>query len=168
MVYVSEQPLFDFSRKEDCAGWSPVDDVVMGGCSHSTVSFDPGALVFCGELSLDNGGGFASIRSPLREFNLSSATALVLRVTGDGKTYKVGLRLSEKFDAPVYQASFIAPAEETKDVYIPYNELEPRYHGRSLDVAPPFEPQRVRSVGLLIADRQSGPFSLRVESIIAR
>lgn len=168
MVYVSEQLLFDFSSPGDCCGWTSVDDVVMGGCSHSTVSFVSGALVFSGKLSLESGGGFASIRSPLRHFDLSSGTAVILRVTGDGKTYKLGLRSSEAFDAPVYQALFTAPADRASEIFIPFYEFVPRYHGRELREAPPFDPRQIRSIGLLIAEKQAGSFCLKIDSIAFR
>jgi len=37
--------------------------------------------------------------------------------------------------------------------------------GRIVTGAPPLDPARVRQVGLMIADRQAGPFSLAVRSI---
>jgi len=159
--------LLDFPGPEAILGWRPVDDVVMGGCSHSRISWHDEALVFSGELSLARGGGFASIRSPRLDLDLSDASALLLTVRGDGQRYKVGLRVQEAFDAPVYQALIHPPAGERVELIIPYAELEAHYHGRRLEAAPPFDPRRVCSIGLLIAGRQTGPFRLELRSVAA-
>ncbi len=42
--------------------WYAVDDGVMGGVSQSGFRVDAGAGCFGGEVSLENGGGFASVR----------------------------------------------------------------------------------------------------------
>ncbi|MCC6136855.1 MAG: CIA30 family protein [Gammaproteobacteria bacterium] len=39
-----------------------------------------------GAVSLDHNGGFASIRVQPQEYGLSEATALILRILGDGQT----------------------------------------------------------------------------------
>ena len=55
--------LFDFSDPAAVAEWAPIDDRVMGGVSHSRLRHDPaGHAVFEGQVSLDRGGGFASVR----------------------------------------------------------------------------------------------------------
>ena len=43
--------------------WTALSDTVMGGRSSCEPLIEAGALVFRGELSLENKGGFASIRS---------------------------------------------------------------------------------------------------------
>ena len=46
--------------------WTSVNDVVMGGVSDSLMQVsEDGTGVFAGHLSLENNGGFASVRAPL-------------------------------------------------------------------------------------------------------
>lgn len=168
MVYVSEQALFDFSDPASLDGWRVIDDVVMGGCSSSRIEASRGALVFVGELSLRQGGGFASIRSPDLRVDISSGTSLLLCARGDGHRYKLGLCLSHAFDAPVYQVSVSPPVAGFGQLQIPYRELQPYYHGHLLSDAKPFDPRCVCSFGLLIADRQAGSFRLEVRSLACR
>ena len=47
----------------------------MGGVSASQVTVTAEGLVFSGEVSLANNGGFASIRARLGEYDLAGATA---------------------------------------------------------------------------------------------
>ena len=64
--------LFDFSRPEAARGWYDINDVVMGGVSQGRVSWaEKGCLVFEGNVSFENSGGFASIRSQDDDFDLA-------------------------------------------------------------------------------------------------
>ena len=60
-------PVFDFVTPASADGWRVTNDTVMGGVSSGELAWSDGALVFVGDLSLANGGGFASIRSPAIE-----------------------------------------------------------------------------------------------------
>ena len=52
-----------------------------------------------------------------------------------------------------------------RTVRLPVAEFRPTFRGRVVATAPPLDPARVRQVGLMIADRQAGSFSLAVRSI---
>jgi NADH dehydrogenase [ubiquinone] 1 alpha subcomplex assembly factor 1 len=146
--------------------WFPVDDRVMGGLSSSRAEASADGLVFTGDLSLEQNGGFASIRTRPRDYDLAGTRALVLRVRGDGKVYKLGLRTDDAFDGVQYQARFHTRAEAWEDVRLPIADFEPRFRGRPVP-APPLDPARIRTFGLLIADRQAGAFRLVLASLTA-
>src|SRR6056297_3090968 len=60
--------LFEFAETGDVTNWEIVNDVVMGGRSSSQAELvnpdsGEGAMRFSGHLSLENNGGFASVRS---------------------------------------------------------------------------------------------------------
>jgi monofunctional biosynthetic peptidoglycan transglycosylase len=156
--------LFSFALAEACAGWYSIDDPVMGGLSSSRVECREGAMAFTGRVSLENNGGFASIRSAAGRHDLRGYEGIELRVDGDGKTYKLNVRTDAGFDGIQYQTSFRAPPG-WHDVQIPFAAFEPRFRGRLVRDAPPLDPARIVSFGFLISDRQEGPFALRVEQI---
>jgi NADH dehydrogenase [ubiquinone] 1 alpha subcomplex assembly factor 1 len=171
MPRTAEQPpIFDFHRPPDADDlvreWFPVDDRVMGGLSWSRAAASAEGLVFAGDLSLEQNGGFASIRTRPRGYDLAGTRALVLRVRGDGKTYKLGIRTDDAFDGVQYQARFLTRADGWEDVRLPIADFAPRFRGRPVP-APPLDPARIRTFGLLIADRQAGPFRLVVALLTA-
>src|SRR5689334_21649557 len=87
-----EKILFDFQDSTNSSAWQIVNDDVMGGVSTSSFSLTNGVALFQGKLSLENNGGFASVRSvPVRE-SLTGLTAFVLRVRGDCRRYKFSVR----------------------------------------------------------------------------
>jgi len=158
--------LLDFDDDADVALWRPVDDVVMGGVSRSSFgAAGSGVARFSGTVSLENSGGFASVRTPPREWDTAGTTAFVLRVRGDGHTYKFTLRTGDGFDGIQYQARFAPPAGEWTEVRLPADSFVPTFRGRTVPAAPALDPARVRALGLMISDRQAGPFELLVDSI---
>ena len=158
--------LLDFDDAADAALWRPVDDVVMGGASAS--AFDqaqPGIARFAGTVSLDYGGGFASVRTTPRDWDTAGATAFLLRVLGDGRTYKLTLRTGDAFDGIQYQVRFTPPAGEWAELRLPVADFAPTFRGRTVPGAPPLDPSRIRALGLMVSDRQAGPFELLVDRI---
>ena len=68
------QVIFDFNKKSDLQDWIIVNDVVMGGRSSSTFKLDEdGEGVFEGNISLENNGGFSSLRYRLLKLKLPCA-----------------------------------------------------------------------------------------------
>jgi monofunctional biosynthetic peptidoglycan transglycosylase len=152
----------------DAEPWSSIDDVVMGGVSDSEMVVEEGTAVFRGELSLERGGGFCSVRSRPAAHDLSRYAALVVRVRGDGHRYKLRLRTSAAFDGVSYEASFTPPAGTWQEIELPLSSFRPVFRGRSVPGAPPLDPARVVTFGLLISDRQAGPFRLEIAWIGGR
>src|SRR5512141_1740627 len=70
-------PLLDFSSSDVVETFRVINDVVMGGVSTSRLRSTGGAMVFEGEVSLENNGGFASFRGPVR-FPAESVALLVM------------------------------------------------------------------------------------------
>jgi hypothetical protein len=138
----------------------------MGGVSASAfVPASRGIARFGGTVSLDRGGGFASVRTPPRDWDTEGASAFVLRVRGDGKTYKFTLRTGDAFDGIQYQARFMPPAGEWTELRLPVASFVPSFRGRTVPGAPPLDPARVRALGFMISDGQAGPFELLVDRI---
>jgi hypothetical protein len=158
--------LLDFDDEDQVRQWLPVNDVVMGGMSFSAFEqAEPGIARFRGVVSLENSGGFASVRTSPRRWNSSGASAFVLRVLGDGRVYKFTVRTDDGFDGVQYQVRFTPPAGEWHEARLPVESFSATFRGRIVPGAPPLDPARVRALGLMISDRQAGPFVLLVDWI---
>lgn len=152
----------EFATPLEVARWTTVDDRVMGGVSQSRlVTTGEGTARFEGVMSLESNGGFASVRSAPGDWIAEGTDALHLRVRGDGKTYQLRLRTSEDFDGPSYSASFVAPAGEWHQVTLPLSSFRATFRGREVR-AEPLVPEKVRTLGLMLADGQAGEFALEI------
>ena len=164
----TELVLFDFNDGSAGSGWKSVNDTVMGGVSNSRMTTsDTGHALFTGSVSLENNGGFASVRGPNFSNRLGGYRGIAVRVRGDGKTYKVGLRTDELFDGVFHQASFATKKGEWQEIQIPFTDFIPTYHGRRLSEDKRMAPDEIRSVSFLISDKQAGPFQLEIDRIEA-
>jgi monofunctional biosynthetic peptidoglycan transglycosylase len=160
--------LTDFAGPDEDLQWRIVNDGVMGGLSQSSFEITAdGTGVFKGEVSLENRGGFASVRSFPAALSLNNYSGLRLRVRGDGKTYRLRLRTDDRWDGVVYDASFQTQADRWIEVDVSFARFVPRFRGRRVTQAPALEPSNIQQVGFLISDKQEGPFRLEVDWIKA-
>jgi hypothetical protein len=163
----TDQTLFDFSTAKNTAAWQIVNDDVMGGISHSSFQLNNGVAVFQGGVSLENNGGFASVRSLPTRHDLAGSDAFVIRVRGDGRSYKFTARTTRSFDTPIYQAVFRTKKGEWEEHRLPLKQFVPTFRGWVLSGEPPLDQEKIASVGFLISDKQAGAFRLEVAWIKA-
>ena len=163
----SDNPLIDFSRDKELE-WFIVNDGVMGGRSRSNLRVtDEGTGLFAGVLSLENGGGFASVRLVMGSTDLSRYAGLELEVRGDGRMYQLRLRTDDRFDGVAYRALFDTREGEWLTVHLPFDDFQPVFRGQVLEDRDPLDPAAVHQVALMLADKQAGPFSLEVRRLSA-
>jgi hypothetical protein len=160
-------PLFDFSDPGAVHDWAPIDDRVMGGVSRSRLRQDPaGFAVFEGTVSLERGGGFASVRcKPEARGKPDAQFCLIELRAGVGKQFKISLLTDDGLDSLNYQASFAPSGKEWQILRLPLEAFRATFRGREVPGAPALDPVRIRQVGLMIAARQAGPFALDVRRI---
>lgn len=158
-VAPTQSLLFDFSR-DGVDGWYVQNDTVMGGVSSSSVGVERDELVFAGNLSLDNNGGFASMRGPILEpGSAGTGDALAIDAVGDGRTYLVQILTS----TDSYVARYVPTVGSTT---LPFSDFTST--GWRLDPAPavaPLEAESIGQIAIYVLDKQVGEFVLRVRSI---
>ena len=160
--------LVDFAADDATTNWHAIDDVVMGGVSRSMLQpYSRGVASFSGVVSLQHGGGFASVRTEPRTWNTTGAQAFVVRCRGDGRHYKFTARTDDGFDGVQYQARFQPPRGEWAEVKLPVASFVASFRGRPVTGAGPLDPAKVRQLGLMVSDKQAGPFELLLEWIDA-
>ncbi|AQT67693.1 Immunogenic protein MPT70 precursor [Anaerohalosphaera lusitana] len=164
----SQKTLFDFTGESAESKWLSVNDTVMGGISEgrARVSED-NTLVFSGNLSLENQGGFASIRSKPTDLNLEAYEAFALRVRGDGRPYYFDIRPSSRNSATSYRATLKTQKDTWKEVRFPIDSFEYTTFGRRVSGVAPPKAGDIQSVGFTLSDKKAGPFRLEVASIRA-
>lgn len=159
--------LATFDRPDSIGSWKSVNDGVMGGVSEGGFKrTDANTLLFSGTLSLENNGGFASIRTEPRAMDLTGMSDIVVKARGDGRTYWVELRVARQMRASSYRADFPTVKGEWREIRIPLSDFQLQAFGQRLP-GDPLNPADVNSVGFTIADKKAGAFELEIESIKA-
>jgi uncharacterized surface protein with fasciclin (FAS1) repeats len=162
------KPLIDFYDASAAKRWISVNDNVMGGISEGGFRItNDNTLEFFGNLSLQNRGGFASIRTRPADLKLDGFSAIVVRVKGDGRTYYFNLRTSSRNAASSYRAPIKTQKDNWQEVRIPLKDFVYTAYGRPITGAEPLRANKVQSFGFTLADKKAGPFRLEVSSIRA-
>lgn len=147
--------------------WVIVNDGVMGGLSKGKVQIsDEGVMTFSGTLSLENNGGFSLVESGPVDHNLSNDLGILLLVKGDGRSYEVRLESDARYRGqPVsFSGKFDTTKGEWKQVKVPFSEFRGGWRGRDLPDEK-LNPAVIERVGIILADKNPGPFELQVDWI---
>lgn len=162
----STRVLFDFVDETEVESWLVVTDNVMGGVSRGTVSVsEDSCLVFSGTLSLENNGGFSSIRTLPKDFGIGDYTGLRIRAKGDGRVYQFRLRLDDTIDGIAFTQEFQTTENTWLEIDLPFASFVPTFRGRILRNVKPLVAADIRQLGFLIADKTAGQFKLIVDTI---
>ena len=166
MVLLSSVPsmvIFDFNKDANIGNWFVVDDGVMGGRSAGNFTLnDDGHGVFQGEVSLENNGGFSSVRYRFATKVIEGQTKAVLRLKGDGKNYQFRVKPNYR-DYYSYIYEFTTNGE-WQEIEIPLAEMAPAFRGRQLDL-PNFSDDHLEEVTFLIGNKRNERFKLIIDKI---
>ena len=158
--------LFDFTGADDAKEWQAVNDGVMGGVSEGKFKItDKKTLEFFGTLSLENNGGFASVRTKAKKFGLEKGETLVVKVRGDGREYSLNLYPNKPLIAFSYRATVQTKKDEWIEIKLPLDKFEATSFGRPVKDAGPVNPEEINALGLMLGDKKAGPFKMEVEWI---
>ena len=146
--------------------WNIVNDDVMGGISKSYLSLnDENNLIFSGNVSLRNNGGFASTRMGLDRESLNGIRSFKIKFRGDGNIYKLRVRQNNRRAA--YSSNFKSVKDKWLEVNIPIDDFTPSWRGYSYSSYPAIETEKISSIGIQISDKQKGEFKLEIKYIKA-
>ena len=150
----------DFTNPNTLRDCWIVNDGVMGGVSQSSLRQDADGMFFEGLVSLENNGGFASMRSVARF--PQGTQQLELMAKGDGKRYKLILR-TELAPRVSYAADFIA-APTWQTYRFNANQFQTTFRGQTVN-APTLSFSDVVEFGILISNNQAGSFAIQLKTL---
>jgi monofunctional biosynthetic peptidoglycan transglycosylase len=160
------QPLFDFTGADAAKEWQSVNDGVMGGVSEGKFKItDMQTMEFFGTLSLENNGGFTSVRTRAKKLGLEKGDTLVAKVKGDGREYALNLYLTKPLIAFSYRATVQTKKDEWIEVKVPLDKFEATSFGQVVKDAGAVRPEEVNALGFMLSDKKAGPFTMEVEWI---
>ncbi len=155
--------VIDFNKDTNTSQWQIIDDVVMGGRSDGNFKITvEGHGMFYGAVSLENNGGFSSVRKQTSIEGVPSDGKVRIRLKGDGKSYQFRV----KQDARAYY-SYIYPFEtsgEWETIEISLKDMYPSWRGRKLS-GPNFDHTSIEEITFLIGNKKSQSFELLLDKI---
>lgn len=166
LLTLNAMVVFDFKTESGIDQWLVVNDDVMGGRSQASFELTAdGTGLFKGKISLENNGGFSSLRHNMDALQTKDYTTLAVRLKGDGKNYQLRIREKES-DYFSYIATFETSGEwETIEVSLA--EMYPSFRGRKLD-GPNFNGNSMVELTFLIGNKKAESFALEIATIVLK
>lgn len=164
-TFASGTIMIDLTRPSEYQRWQATNDNVMGGISQGQLTFDGQSSRFLGELSLANNGGFSSVNRPIESLP-AEVEQVEVEFIGDGRTYQLRLATWKNGNRITYKHEFSTDnsGQRQKKVF-DLNNFQAVFRGRLITDAPALAARDIRQVGMLIADKKSGPFAINLFQI---
>lgn len=123
LTYSEDALVVDFGEDGE-ESWYAVNDTVMGGVSDGDVSFGENSMVFEGAVSTDNNGGFASVRSPQDETDLSMYSRVLIRLKSEGQPFSMVIADSPLWYANQFKYDIVTSDEDWSTIEILFEDFE--------------------------------------------
>jgi hypothetical protein len=155
--------IFKFNKNTNLQNWKIVDDEVMGGCSKGEIDLSPEGLGrFSGKVSLENNGGFSSVRFIPVGLQVDPQDNIAIRLKGDGKRYQ--FRVKHDRQAAHSYVTYFETSGKWEEITILLEDLYPTFRGRKLD-QPNFNHEMIQELGFLIGNKKEQDFELLIDRI---
>ena len=135
----------------------------MGGRSNGNFELNKdGHGVFSGKVSLENNGGFSSLRYITETIDIARNTKVCIKLKGDGKNYQFRIK-ADRNQRYSYITTF-KTSGEWETITINLKELYPAFRGRTLNY-PNFDKTTIEELAFLIGNKKAEDFKLLIDSI---
>lgn len=152
-----------FDKNDQNNNWFVVNDTVMGGVSNSKfLKTEEGNLIFSGEVSTDNNGGFAMIRKSLDVNFSNKKTQLFLKLKGDGKKYQ--FRIKSTINQKYWYIQSFQTQKGKQEITLNLSEFYPSFRGYKLN-KDNFSGDVIKEISILIGNKKDEKFVLEIEKI---
>ncbi len=166
LIFFGNMVIFDFKNDSDLSSWTPVVDVVMGGRSDGDFEINlEGHAVFQGKVSLENNGGFSSVRYRFSQKNIAGFSKMMIRLKGDGKRYQFRVK-SDQSDRHSY-IYYFQTTGDWQQIEIPLFEMKPSFRGMELNM-PNYPGEVLEEIAFLIGNKKAETFRLEIDKIILK
>jgi len=160
--------LFDAKNNLKILRWRIVNDTVMGGRSKSSWErLDGKNAKFTGKLSLENNGGFCSVRTYPKDLGLNRTQGFLIKVLGDGRSYSLNARSCKTRGGVNYRANFATTKGKITEVWVPFKDFKPSWRGSRIKNLPTLKGGDIEGIGFFLGDKKPGVFKLEIVKIVA-
>jgi hypothetical protein len=159
---------FNFGNSQNQINdWVVISDNVMGGVTKSKLEFTENTMVLSGNISLDNFGGFSSVKTKFSNFDLSEYKGVKIKFRSTNQNFAFTLEDSKNWTLPNFKGEFLSSKSNTweeKTIYFKdfkeYQIGEPT--GNKLKQT---SLKKMVRLGIITTEKKEGLFSIEVDYI---
>lgn len=154
----------DFSQQQARENWRISNDDVMGGVSTGSVNSSQDKVIFSGDISLENNGGFSAVFHKVAPMN-ENLNHIILDFEGDGHCYQMRLITKNQGQSIYYYHEFRTEKDERQKVTLNLADFQATFRGKKVMGAPKVVSQDIEEIGFLLTKKQAGNFALSLFSL---
>ena len=163
VLLMKSQLIFDFNHDTKITDWKIIDDVVMGGRSNGQFKIDSdGNGIFSGDVSVENNGGFSSVRYQFEKINTTKESKVIIRLKGDGKEYQ--FRIKNNRNTYYSYITNFKTSGDWENIIINLKDLYPSFRGQTMNI-PNFTGDSFEEIVFLIGNKKNESFALFLDRI---
>ena len=165
MILSSTSLLIDFGSNKSGDNWYVTNDGVMGGLSKGNAVLSENSILFSGDVSLKNNGGFTKIDSPYGTFDLSGYSSVTIRAKGEGHVAAFQLDRHQRFYLPSLKV-MLEPTGEWKDYTFDLSDFKETQMGKwTGNTMNKEELSSIIRMGFIMSNKTDGAFKWEIDYI---
>lgn len=102
---------------------------------------------FAGTLSLENNGGFCSVRNFPKNLGLNRTQGFLIKILGDGRSYSLTARSRKARRGINYRANFAITKGKVTSVWPAFNDFKSSWRGRRTKILPTLKGVDIEGIG---------------------
>lgn len=160
--------IFDFGTScNNCDDWFVVLDGVMGGLSEGDATMTENSMLFKGKVSLENNGGFASLRTSYGNYDLSTYEKISVRYRSTGQDFGITLTKYRQFWRANYKANLPITRGEWETVTFKLTDFDTYRLGRKLSGHPDTDDlSKIIRLGFISNTKAPTAFEIEIDTIV--
>ena len=156
---ISSTQKIDFGNGKDGQSWQVVNDGVMEGAHKGARCLQRIVWYFGVKVSLENNGGFSSLRSNFSNKQLSQFEKVSLRYRSKGISLAMTFSVSNRWYVPNYKFSLASTGGEWSMITINLNQFRKHYIGKPMNEMLDQEVlKKVIRMGFITDEKKYGSF----------
>lgn len=158
---------YDFGKQGcDRCDWFVVVDGVMGGLSSGRLTIEEKSMVMAGDISLENNGGFASLRTDYQRYDLSPYSSVVIKYRSTGQDFAMTLNNYRRFWRPQFKVALPDTDNQWVEKTLNFSDFKKMRFDEVLGGGPSTkELSNVIRLGFISNEKKASPYVFEVASI---
>jgi hypothetical protein len=163
-----QSSIIDFGNSaEKNQEWKLLSDNIMGGVTKSKIEYTNNSVLLSGNISLDNYGGFSSIKTKYKSVDLSKYNGIKIKFKSTNQKFAFTLEDNQDWTQPNYKREFSSKKDDTwEEVIIYFKDFQEIVIGETTgNMMKSKSLKNIVRMGIMTYEKKEGPFSLEVDYI---
>ena len=163
-----QSSIIDFGNSaEKNQEWKLLSDNIMGGVTKSKIEYTNNSVLLSGNISLDNYGGFSSIKTKYKSVDLSKYNGIKIKFKSTNQKFAFTLEDNQNWTKPNYKREFSPKKDDSwEEMIIYFKDFQEIVIGETTgNMMKSKSLKNIVRMGIMTYEKKEGPFSLEVDYI---